>query len=1668
MNKATFFNGLTSALTIAPLTLLTLGAILPQSSLAQSITVDGSTATIVNQQGQEYVIDILNNGTLSADGANLFHSFEQFGLSAGEIANFLSNPTIQNILGRVTGGNPSLIDGLIKVTGADSNLFLMNPAGIIFGSGASLDVNGSFTATTADKIGFGDNFFNALGENDYSSFTGNPNSFVFTSSNPGSIINAGNLEVNEELNISLIGGNVINTGTITAPSGNVTIQAVPGSSKVRISPQGSALSIDVDPAFLAEGISPLSLSSLLTGEAQNLATGVEVATDGTVTLVGSDIALPTATGTNIIAGKVDVSGANGGNIQLLGEIVGLIDGDVTASGITGDGGTILIGGDQEGKGSIPTAQTVYINENSTVNANAGINGDGGTIIAFAKDYANIQGNLTARGGTISGNGGFIETSGLESFNIETTPDVGATNGIGGTWLIDPRDITIAANATPNTNVNITGTFTANGNNAIIRIGNLLTALNNGNVTISTGTTGGQSGNITLATDLNFVGSGGTGTRTLTLNAANNIILNNAITNTAGTRSLSLVFNADGGDGTIQANNGTIDVRGSIDFNGNVQLGTNVNITSSQNNNIRFRENVTGMNQNLTVNAGSGNVTFDEAVGTGTGAGTRLGNLIVNSTGDTTFGNSINAATITTNAGGTTFLDGNVTSNGVINFGNAVQLEDSVTVTSNNGNVTFDGNVTRDGIARNLTVSAGSGNVEFNGTVGNTNRINNLIVNSTGDTTFNSTVNITSLTTNAGGNTFLGGNVTATGGEINFNDAVLLSNNVTISTTFNQDINFASTVDSFNTTPRNLTVNTSGNGDITFTGAVGNNNALGNLIVNSGDDTTFSSSVTANAITTNAGDQIRLNGDVTATGGAINFNGDVLLNNNITVNSTNQNITFGDTVNSNTTFRNLTINAGSGNVLFDSAVGNNNRINNLIVNSTGDTTFDSTVAITSLTTDAGGRTILDGNITRTGAGGAIFFGDAVRLDDDLTITSNNGSVTFNNTLDSHTTNDRNLTVNAGTGNILFNGAVGNTNSLDDLEANSTGNTTFNGNVNATSVTTNAGGTTTINANILTSSGQTYNDAVTINGDRTLQTGPTLSALNFNNTLNAGSGTVTLRSFDVNFFNNVTGTGTLILEPTPSTRPVRIGFGGTESGTTTQFDVTNAELTRIQAGFTKVIIGAANGTGEVALGGGTFNNPTEIRGTNYTITTVGTAGTNTSNVNNVTVEVTGNNAGNITDGGLTFNGNGALSFIGANTFIGSNGTGDKVIGTPNDDNFSITGNNAFNFGNIAFSSMENVDGGDGDDTIAFNGGSLTGSVNGGIGINTLIGEQNTTNQFNITGENQGTLVDKTGNGFSNIQNLTGGNQNDTFAFNNGANIDGLIDGGAGAEDTVDYSAYTDDATADLNRIRNVEIGIGGQGANDTLVGVTDTPNNWQITGANEGTVNANDQITFNFRDFENLTGGDQEDTFAFADQATLTGNIDGGGANNTIDYSAYTTPLIFNITGENQGSVNPTFIRIQNLRGGTANDTFKFVGATAFLRGNLDGGRNQNDTDVDTLDYSQYPTAFTFGLGDTTLGTATGVGGNIFEIERVIPEPPAVIPPTPETPVTPETPTVETPENPALDLTNPPRETAISDLDKSCTLPVANIEGLEDLDINEEIPNLRPNCNPNLIEELDVTE
>lgn len=265
--------------------LLILGSSTSEIQTQSIVPSSDGTGTIVTPENDRFDI---SGGSLSENGQNLFHSFEQFGLSSAQVANFLANPNIQNILSRVMGGDVSVIDGLLQVTGGTPNLYLMNPAGIIFGNGARLDIPGSFTATTATGIEFNQGVFSAFHENNYQLLIGDPSSLIFAIVQPGSIVNAGVLTVSDLENLTLAAGQVLNLGTLGG--GGVSITALPGTSTLRLTPNGRVLSLDlsIPDASLMENFTPSKLPDLLLGTALEQATNLDIRADGSVWLVAPE------------------------------------------------------------------------------------------------------------------------------------------------------------------------------------------------------------------------------------------------------------------------------------------------------------------------------------------------------------------------------------------------------------------------------------------------------------------------------------------------------------------------------------------------------------------------------------------------------------------------------------------------------------------------------------------------------------------------------------------------------------------------------------------------------------------------------------------------------------------------------------------------------------------------------------------------------------------------------------------------------------------------------------------------------------------------------------------------------------------------------------------------------------------------------------------------------------------------------------------------------------------------------------------------------------------------------------------------------------------------------------------------------------------------------------
>ncbi len=191
-------------------------------------------------------------------GNNLFHSFSEFSVPTGGSAFFNNALDVTNIINRVTGGNISKIDGILKANGT-ANLFLLNPNGIIFGNNASLNIGGSLVAASANSLKFAD------GSELNTTISSTPPLLTISvpvglqfGANPGAIVNSARgtvinpssgqpigLQVKSGQTLALVGGEVdLVSGNLTVPGGRIELGSVAGNSLVNLTPsnQGLALS----------------------------------------------------------------------------------------------------------------------------------------------------------------------------------------------------------------------------------------------------------------------------------------------------------------------------------------------------------------------------------------------------------------------------------------------------------------------------------------------------------------------------------------------------------------------------------------------------------------------------------------------------------------------------------------------------------------------------------------------------------------------------------------------------------------------------------------------------------------------------------------------------------------------------------------------------------------------------------------------------------------------------------------------------------------------------------------------------------------------------------------------------------------------------------------------------------------------------------------------------------------------------------------------------------------------------------------------------------------------------------------------------------------------------------------------------------------------------------
>ena len=891
--------------------------------LAQTIVpASDGTGTIASPSGTS--VYNITGGQLSGDKANLFHSFTKFGIDQNQIVNFLSNPSIQNIFGRVGGGEASVINGIIQVTGGNSNLFLLNPAGIVFGTNAILNVPASFTATTATGIGFNSGWFNTMGGNDYAALVGNPNAFVFNTSQPGTIINEGQLSVGTNQNLTLLGGTVVSTGELQAPGGKIVVAAVPGESLVRISLAGNLLNLEVgagDWGLETANPNALSLPQLLTGSGVGNATRLTLDNNGQVRLTGSgllvengDVAIKGAIATQ----TATLSAANNltlvesqllttGNLQLLAQNTVRVRDSVANPFIAHAGGNLFIQGNQniDILALNHLSQTPFVSggdlnlvsdgniSGDTHFASGGslsmlkLSGQPGDFVSLYDPIISSNGNVSF--GNYSGVALKIEAKGsIQGGNITITgPDINILPG---------SDPDIALLTDPTTNgalilragvdelanpVNISAPFSSPATGLLpagsIQVGRINTGTNiNG---VNAGPVIVQAkGNINIfrisASWNGLTGSGNGGN--INLDAGGDITINDS--------NVSISSNGNGGDITFNA-------AGSISFLDVLSRGEN------------------GIGGNITITAGS-NIESDDIQ---TRGGLNGGNITITSTGG-----RINTAA--RNAEGS--VASCISSSGVFC---AAGSSGDISLTAANGIILGGSNVTgsdQTGTLKGRNITLTSNEIDFT---------RDRPISGTGDITIqpftpdgaiaiggidNSTTALDLTATELG--LLQDGFASLTIGRIDGSGTITIPNNII----FSDPVKIQSP-----------------NGAI----------AVNGIITGAGN-----ASITLNSATTT------LNAGIATSGTDITLGNNIQLGTDVTLDSGGGNITFNGSVDGN---QRLTLNSGTGTTTFLGAVGSNNPLN-------------------ILSTDALGNTQINGNVNAS----QINFLDALELLSDATLTA----------------------------------------------------------------------------------------------------------------------------------------------------------------------------------------------------------------------------------------------------------------------------------------------------------------------------------------------------------------------------------------------------------------------------------------------------------------------------------------------------------------------------------------------------------------------------------------------------------------------------------------------------------------------------------------------------------
>ena len=530
------------------------------------VTSDHTTNTTVNQTNNHF--DIFNG---IPRGNNLFHSFKEFSIPKGGSATFNNSTDVLNIINRVTGGNISNIDGLIKANG-NANLFLINPAGIVFGENARLDIGGSFLGSTASSILFEDGFnYSAINLQQTPLLTVSVPLGLQMGTSPGSIevnnighelsekgfqpLKRGNipvgLSVNADKTLALVGGNILMMGGIISDEdGRVELGAVTSPDVVYLN--SNELGWKVDYSNVSQfGDIKLQQQSL-----------VETSDIGAITLHGQNILFQD--GSILLIENRSNQPAIGIDIKATGtvEFTGTTSDKSLRSGLISDAFKSGRGGDI----SISATKIVGRDNGGDIRAFTFTDADSGNIRLSAKDIFWSEGERFSAIAEIrnlgTGNGGILELN-TERLFMQSSAFVStvSNNGLGsaGSIIINATEsVELAPNINQSTLIS-SSAVGANGDAGNITI-NTKTLTLAGGALISSSTFGsGDAGNIVINARerLSIKGSGQNGLTFLdeptTIRTAG-VLLPEAFLETFG-----LPREVTGNAGTIEINTAALEV-----------------------------------------------------------------------------------------------------------------------------------------------------------------------------------------------------------------------------------------------------------------------------------------------------------------------------------------------------------------------------------------------------------------------------------------------------------------------------------------------------------------------------------------------------------------------------------------------------------------------------------------------------------------------------------------------------------------------------------------------------------------------------------------------------------------------------------------------------------------------------------------------------------------------------------------------------------------------------------------------------------------------------------------------------------------------------------------------------------------------------------------------------